>query len=436
MRVAIVTAGAAGMFCGSCLNDNTLARALTAMGHEALLVPTYTPITTDNPDASLKRVFMGGIRIYLEQKYAWFRALPRWASGWLDSRPILTLAGKFAGSTDYSSLGELTLSLLAGTHGPHKEEMKSLVDFLTNEVKPDLIHFSNALISGIIPMLQERLSCPIVVELQGDDIFLDGLKPDHRIKAIEVIRSNCDKVARFHATATDYAGYMSKYLGIEDHRFRAIHPGIDLSTFPKILGARNPEGPNGLPPLRLGYFARMCPEKGLDTLVDAWLQLRKRPGLQDLILQVGGWLGGANISFWKKQITKINKAGQLQGLIHRPCPTLVDKLNFLADCDLFSVPARMREPKGLYLLEAWAHGIPVIQPSFGSFPELIAATGGGILVERENPTALANGIEELARDPMRATALGKAGFLAVQREFGADRMARETLESYQYILGK
>ncbi len=87
MRVAIITAGAAGMY-ASCLNDNTWPgpskpRTPGPSG------PYLHPITTDNPDASMKRVFMGGVRIYLEEKYGWFRALPRWATGWLDSRAVL-----------------------------------------------------------------------------------------------------------------------------------------------------------------------------------------------------------------------------------------------------------------------------------------------------------------------------------------------------------
>ena len=58
MRIVYITAGAAGMYCGSCMRDNTLVRALHGLGHEALLIPTYTPITTDEPDASSRTVFM------------------------------------------------------------------------------------------------------------------------------------------------------------------------------------------------------------------------------------------------------------------------------------------------------------------------------------------------------------------------------------------
>ena len=72
MKIAYITAGAGGMFCGSCLHDNTLASALIARGHDVLLIPTYTPIHTDEQDVSLRRVFFGGINVYLQQKLAAF----------------------------------------------------------------------------------------------------------------------------------------------------------------------------------------------------------------------------------------------------------------------------------------------------------------------------------------------------------------------------
>jgi len=76
MRIAIITAGAAGMYCGACLHDNTLAAALQKMGHDVALVPLYTPIRTDEEDVSIHRVFYGAISIYLEQKSSMFRRLP------------------------------------------------------------------------------------------------------------------------------------------------------------------------------------------------------------------------------------------------------------------------------------------------------------------------------------------------------------------------
>jgi len=66
MRIAYITAGAAGMYCGSCLRDNTLAAELLARGHEVTLIPTYTPTRTDETNVSRKRVFLGGINVYLQ----------------------------------------------------------------------------------------------------------------------------------------------------------------------------------------------------------------------------------------------------------------------------------------------------------------------------------------------------------------------------------
>src|SRR5438270_13180390 len=81
MRIAYITAGAAGMFCGSCLHDNTLVAELVRQGHDALLIPTYTPIRTDESDVSQKRVFFGGINVYLQQKLSLSDTLPGCLTG-------------------------------------------------------------------------------------------------------------------------------------------------------------------------------------------------------------------------------------------------------------------------------------------------------------------------------------------------------------------
>ncbi len=59
MSIVYLTAGAAGMFCGSCMHDNSVAKELIAQGHECLLVPVYTPIRTDEADQSIDKVFFG-----------------------------------------------------------------------------------------------------------------------------------------------------------------------------------------------------------------------------------------------------------------------------------------------------------------------------------------------------------------------------------------
>src|SRR6516162_8858834 len=143
MRIAYITAGAAGMFCGSCMHDNTLVTALRAAGHDALLVPTYTPIRTDEDDVSQKRVFFGGINVYLQQKFALFRHTPWLLDRLLDARRLLRWVSRFAVSTKYEDLGDLTVSMLKGEHGHQRKEVAKLVRWLRDEVKPEVVNLTN-----------------------------------------------------------------------------------------------------------------------------------------------------------------------------------------------------------------------------------------------------------------------------------------------------
>src|SRR6516165_10532021 len=112
MRIAYITAGAAGMFCGSCMRDNTLVAELQRQGHDALLIPTYTPIRTDEDDVSQLRVFFGGINVYLQEKFFLFRYTPRFFDRLLDANWLLRWVSRFAVKTQAQQLGDLTISML------------------------------------------------------------------------------------------------------------------------------------------------------------------------------------------------------------------------------------------------------------------------------------------------------------------------------------
>jgi glycosyltransferase involved in cell wall biosynthesis len=125
---------------------------------------------------------------------------------------------------------------------------------------------------------------------------------------------------------------------------------------------------------------------------------------------------------WKK----LNDAGLSGDVEHADAPTHADKVRFMQSIDVLSVPAPYREPKGLYVLEALAAGVPVVEPRHGSFPELIAATGGGLLVNPDDPAALAVGLRRLLDDAELRHELGRKGQAAVRERFTAETMARET----------
>src|SRR6188768_1752046 len=121
MRIAYLAAGAAGMYCGSCLHDNTLAAALLKLGEDVVLVPIYTPIRTDEQDVSEPRVFFGGINAYLQQKIPLFRRTPRWLDGWLDHPALLRLVAGRGLSVDPAKLGGMTVSMLRGEEGNQRK---------------------------------------------------------------------------------------------------------------------------------------------------------------------------------------------------------------------------------------------------------------------------------------------------------------------------
>jgi glycosyltransferase involved in cell wall biosynthesis len=95
---------------------------------------------------------------------------------------------------------------------------------------------------------------------------------------------------------------------------------------------------------------------------------------------------------------------------------------------VLSVPATYGESFGLYLLEAMACGVPIVQPRHGAFPEILAATGGGVLCEPDDAASLAAGLEKMLTDETTAQEHASRGRRSVLERFGAERMARELVE--------
>jgi glycosyltransferase involved in cell wall biosynthesis len=173
----------------------------------------------------------------------------------------------------------------------------------------------------------------------------------------------------------------------------------------------------------------MCPEKGLDTLVEAYIRLRQRGRVGSLKLRVGGGCGPADTPFVNSLREKLGAGGLLGEADFQPNLDHAGKVEFLRSLSVFSVPARYGEAFGLYVIEAMAAGVPVVQPRVAAFPELIEATGGGVLCAPDDPQALAEAIEGLLLDPARARALGETGRRAVFDRFSAEAMARAVVQT-------
>jgi glycosyltransferase involved in cell wall biosynthesis len=428
LKIAYLTSGAAGMYCGSCMHDNTLARALTRLGCDVQLVPLYTPIRTDEESAAVDQVFLGGINVYLEQKLPLYRYLPRWMTNWLDRPALIRWATSRGIETKAQDLGALTVSVLKGIEGNQRQEVQRLVDWLQLD-RPDVIVFSNMLTAGCVPAIKRRLDTKVVVTLQGDDIFLRDLPEPYQSQAFAEIRRLIPFVDGFLAHSQYYADFMSGYLSIPRERIEVVPLGLDTSDFAELVDhdpTRRLDGDN-----TIGYLARLAPEKGLHVLVDAFIHLTEEFDRRDTRLRIAGWLGDHNRRYVEQQLEKLRKAElssnvDLVGEVDRR-----GKLEFLKSIDVLSVPTTYREPKGLFVLEALAAGVPVVQPNHGAFPELLAHTEGGVLVAPDNPAALAEELARLIDDRDRRGTLGRTGQAAVHREFTAERMAANTLTALQ-----
>ena len=429
MNIVQITPGAGGMYCGGCFRDNALVAALRKQGHETLMVPLYLPLTLDEADQSAGTpTFFGGINVYLEQKSALFRKAPKWLHSLLASPALLKWASKYSARTRAADVGDLMLSMLRGEEGNQARELSDLIAWLKTQPKPDVICLSNALLVGMARKLKAELNCAVTCLLGGEDAFLDGLPPSVRGTAWKTLSDRCRDVDLFLPPTRYFGDLMSRRLALRTNQVRVVPNGINLAGY-------QPAEPQS-PPV-LGYFARMCREKGLDTLVDAYLLLKKRDAGKNLRLHVGGGCGPTDEPFVEAQRRKLREAGAMDDAQFFPNVDHAGKIAFLRNLTVFSTPALYGEAFGLYVIEALAAGVPIVQPRHAAFPELLEATGGGVLCEPGDPKSLADGIESLLRDPKRARDLGARGRDVVAREFSIETVATKTLSAFeQAVRGK
>ena len=435
MAIVYLTAGAAGMYCGACLHDNTLAAALTRLGVDVQLIPTYTPIRTDEQDVSEDRVFFGGINVYLQQKSSLFRWLPPLLDRILNRPRLLRWATAGSTSIDPTVLGDLAVSMLRGEHGHQRKEVRRLCRFLATEAQPDLVVLTNMLIGGCIPELKRTLGVPVLVTLQGDDAFVEYLPEPHKTRALEEIRRLVSHVDAFLVHSRFYATFMSGYFGIPPDRTHVVPLGIDTRDFAAVgrPASGQAESADTRPP-SIGYLARLAPEKGLHVLTEAFIALSRRPGMDAVQLRIAGWLGEAHRAYAESQFARLRAAGLGDAFRYVGEVDRRGKLEFLQSLDVLSVPTVQREPKGLFMLESLAAGVPVVLPDHGAFPELIASTGGGCLVPPNDAAALAAALAALLADPDRRSRYAESGRQAVYQQRNADAMARATREVFrQYV---
>ena len=425
LKIVQLTPGAGEMYCGNCLRDNALVADWIRLGHDVCMVPLYLPLTLDEPDQSKNvPVFFGGVNVFLDHKISWlWRFVPQKIRRLLDSRMLLNTIGRRVSKTNPAEVGALTVSMLQGEHGRQLHELRELSGWVQKEHRPDVLSFSNALLLGMQSHLKMVTGARTICFLTGEDAFLDSLPEPYRTQAWNLLRHHVRQVDLLIAPSRYYAELMSARLELPQQRIHVIYHGINTEGFEDNA----PSIEAGQPPT-LGFFARMCAAKGLDVLIDAFIEIRKRGNVPTLQLKIGGNLNPWNEQWMRLLQLKLQVEGVLHDVSFHPNVSRADKIRFLRSVDVFSVPAVGAEPFGFYVMEALAAGVPVVLPAKFAFPELIEKSGGGILFPPGDRFALIETLEQLFADESKRRHLSVTGRKNTLEFFSVRRAAQEMMD--------
>jgi glycosyltransferase involved in cell wall biosynthesis len=417
------------MYCGNCFRDNALVLAMRRQGHDVVMIPLYLPMTLDEESAAGNTpTFFGGVNVFLSQKIPFHRNAPRWWRRIFDNPRLLKWASGKAAKTRASDVGELNVSMLRGEEGNQVRELNELIGWLKTLPKPDAIFLSNALLAGFARKLRAELETPVIVFLQSEESFLDAMPEPWRTRSWDVLAERAEDIDGWISPSRYFADRMSERLALRPERVAVVHNGINLNGYPDAKPPRPTEAP-----LVLGFFARMCPDKGLDLVVDAYLRLKESGRFPQLRLKVGGACGPGDEAYVAEQQAKLAAADLLSETSFHKNVSRTDKIAFYASCDVLSVPSRQSEAFGLSVIESLAAGTPLVQPSTATFPELLGLTKGGLLSGPNNATALAETLATALNDPERLRTMGEAGRRVVRARFDDVTMAREMVLATQRL---
>ena len=421
------------MLCGSCIRDNALARSLAGRGHDVRLVPLYQRSRTDETSVSEHRVRFGGISVYLQHAAPLFGALPG-LDRLLDSPALLGLAERFSSSTDPTRLGPLTITTLAGARGPARRAVEALAESV-RDTGPDVVVLPNSLLLGLAAPLAAATGAPVVVTFSGEDLFLSRLPEADRERALGLMREAADAAHHFVGVTEHHARGMADTLGLPDDRVSFVRLGVDSAGFPaepKPVPAIQPD--SSAEPVTIGFFSRIAPEKGLDRLAHAALELAGQPGVPPLRVRAAGWMNRAGRSYLE-EVRRLLAAAQPRvsfeyvGELDRAA-----KIRFLRKADLVAIPATFPEPKGIPAIEAMMAGTPVVVPQQGAYPALLDRAEGGVLAKSSEPEHFAAALSQLILHPERRAGIGARGFARVREEHSLERMAQDAEAAFTRVI--
>jgi glycosyltransferase involved in cell wall biosynthesis len=329
-----------------------------------------------------------------------------------------------AGSTNPKGLEDMTISMLLGESGEQKKELDHMVDWLEEHCHADVIHLSNALLIGLARRIKERLNVKVICTLQDEDVWVNAMDEDFKIKTWNLMKERAKDVDAFFAVSSYYAKAMQPVLDIPDEKLFTHHITIDPVDYTYQNTAEKP--------LNIGYISRMCESNGLEVLVDAFILLKKDPQWKDVKLILTGGSTGENDKFVKSIKKKINQSGlEPEVEFHKDFED--GRHEFFKKVSMISVPVLEGEAFGLYLLESMASGVPVVQPALGAFPEIIEKSGGGMIYKPNTPEKLSMALSALLGDRKKLNQLSEVGRQGVEQKFNVHEQAKNIVNIYNAI---
>jgi glycosyltransferase involved in cell wall biosynthesis len=418
MKIVYLITGSGGSFyCGNCYRDMIYLRAIRNVpGISASAIPLYLLPDDTNAEGGLDRnVFFGAISMYLREKVPFLKDMPAFFDRILDSAPLLKMAARRSGTTNTEGLEDMTISMIKGEKAFPEKELIRLVKYVTENGKPDIIHLSNALIIGLSRQLKKYLDVRIVCSLLNEDDWIDEMAEPYQSHAWKLIAEEASNVDTFVTPSKYYKELFISKTGISGKNVHVIPLAIDTRNSNILPKSNNYPA--------IGYFSRINSQNGFDKLVDAFIELKTGDKLPGLTLHISGGFTGSDKPFIKEQIRKIKTHGLSSSIRLYPEFHGNSKEEFFSNIDIMSVPVRKHDGYGLYLLEANAAGVPVVQPETGAFPEIIEKTKGGITYSPDTVSELSSSLVKLLNDNNLRVYLGETGKVNVLKELSLSNMS-------------
>ena len=429
MKITYLITGSGGSFyCGNCYRDMIYLRAIRKVPEtKASAFSLYLPADIAHSEPELDgNIFFGAISMYLREKIPGMRNMPSFIERIVDSKPMLKLAARFAGTTRTEGLEEMTLDMISGEKAFPEKELQRLREHLSGGNKPDIIHLSNALILGLAHHLRKEMNVKVVCSLLNEDDWINMMAEPYQGEAWRLIARESAHVDAFLTPSNYYRDLFIRKTGYSGKNIHVVPLGINLTGLDELARIENWPA--------IGYFSRINHQNGFDKLVDAFIIIRKKDSIPGLTLHVSGGYTNDDKDFVNAQVRKIKKAGLKNDFHFYPDFSDNGKRDFFSRIDLMCVPVRKHDGYGLYLLEANSAAVPVLQPLTGAFPEIIARTGGGFTYSPDTVEVLAEAIINTMSERKKLVGKGLDGRNGVKEFLSLNRMSEDLSVVYNKVL--